>query len=348
MAEFIYSTSLSIDRPWLIDVNHLQSLDALLEEEAARLSKRNRERLNTEIEEQLSHDIKLELARMREDRIKLKSEAGIGDKNSEPALDLDEVKQRRREEIKTQLLSHPYSDYAENRSITIHLEKNKRVVVKSFAEALRQQSLSDEMPVGFDDVLRSGEIKCEIELRKSGTLDISVSPEHLAESRELFAALQRWAQPIRPPKWQRFWASINPLQWMLLLFAISVSALAIGDSTDSAKRFYKEQAVHLLKDGVSQDEQLKAIEMILALETGFVPPSQSTPVPGWFWFLLCGGFVVCLVLSFPPKSIIGVGKGQEAINHWRIWMRIVFIIVPSFIFLNIIWPYLSTLISNRL
>src|SRR5215217_7482985 len=77
--------------------------------------------------------------------------------------------------------------------------------VKSFGEALREQSLMEEMPNGFTFDLKSGDITCTIDMRQSGFLDISVSPEHLPESRELFATLQRWAGPIRPPTWQRLW-----------------------------------------------------------------------------------------------------------------------------------------------
>lgn len=293
MAEFIYSTSLSIRRPCLIDAEKLEALDVILDEEWARLAKKNEEKLNAEVEAQLNakhssvelEQLQEELAAKLQARIDGKSSLDEENVNTEEEevkqKRRDEIKQKHRDEIRTRLLSYTYSDYIESRSLIIQLKKNKKVALKSFGEALRQQSLMDEKPIGFDAVLRNGEVKCNISIRQRDTLDISVSPEHLSESRELFAALQRWTERIRPPKWQQLWVLLNPLQWFLFAIILLVSTYAIGDSEASAKKTYKEQAGQLLKDGISQDEQLKAIENILSLEAGYVPPTQAKQTPGW-------------------------------------------------------------------
>ncbi len=349
MAEFIYATSLRIPRPWLIDAKQLESLDNIVNEEEAKLSKRNKEKLDIEIEKRLKDDVGVEGAIFRKelelDRKRLKG-GPVEEVNDEEFI--EEVKQTRRTEIRSLLLNRSYSDYNQDRSLTIHLKKNKKVVVKSFDEALRQQSLIDEMPVGFRWVLNSGEIKCQIDLERNGTLDITVSPEHLPESRESFAALQRWAVSIRPPKWQQLWAFVNPLQWMLFFVVLFVSFVLVGDTEATAKRYHKEQAYQLLKDGISQDEQLKSIETLLALDAGYIPPNLTVQTPSWLKLLLYGGLLTFLALSFPPKSRIGVGKGERSIKSWRIWIRIVFVVVPGFVFLNMIWPWLSGIISQKL
>ena len=362
MAEFIYTTS-SFDRaPWLIDSEGLEALDVILDEEEARLLKRNEDRLNAQVERELQDDwfVKSKISTL--DTIELRKNLGLdsadrqGDEEPQKVVAQDrsreavlqEIKQGRREEIRAKLVTASYSDYLQSRSLTIRLKKNKKVVVKSFGEALREQSLMEEEPVGFTFALRTGEIRCTIDMRDDGSLDISVSPEHLQESRELFAALQRWAAPKRPPIWQRFWVLFNPIQWGFWITLLLVSGLIVNDSKSYAKETFRNQAHQLLKDGISQDEQIKAIETILAIQAEYIPPGQQSGTPGWLKLLIFGGFAICLVLTFPPKSLIGIGKGQVAIVRWRKWMRFVFIIVPGFIFLNIVWPWLSSIIGNRL
>lgn len=327
MAEFIYTTSTTISGPWLIDSDKLEALDKIFEEELERITKRNEELIRAEVEQRLKTDTVTALISLTDDESRRNAE-------------LD----RWKKEIEAMIRSS--YRYRDERSVTIYLKSNKRIVLKSFGEAMRQPDLIAEMPIGFDSVLQTGNIKGQVELRQSGKLDITVSPEHLAESRELFASLQRWATISRPPKWQQVWVSLNPLQWVLWIIVVLIGSTALVGSESAAKSFYKEQAKQLLQNGLSPDEQLKAIETLLALESGYTPPSQVVGFPGWFILLFWGGLIACIVLTITPKPRIGIGKGHDAINHWRLWMRIVFIIIPGFVFVNIIWPYLSRLFPS--
>jgi hypothetical protein len=326
MADFIYTTSKTIRRPWFIDTDKLEALDKLLDEEWLRLSARTEAQLSTNIEEKLKSDFSLELARMRKEH-----------------FNEEEVAQKRRTELRDQLKE--FSLYTEERSITIYLKKNKKLPVKSFSDALREPILLEEIPIGFEARLKSGEITSSIKLiRGNGSLEITVSPEHISESKELFAAMQRWAIAARPPRWQQIWLLLNPGQWLIWLFLLWLPLAFLTDTKTAAANQYKAQAHQILKNGVTQDNQVKVVEIILALQSDYIPQhiSQSAAYPGWYKLLFFGGFIVCVVLSITPKSMLGIGKGQEAINHWRSWMRIVFIIVPSFVFLNIVWPYISS------
>lgn len=322
MAEFIYTTSTNISGPWLIDSDKLETLDKTLDEEWTRITKYQEELIKKKVDQIMEED------------------QYIPKEDDKRALEIES----RRKEIEARVRSR--SLYSDDRSITIHLKGNKKVIVKTFGEALRQQSLLEELPISFSALIQSGHIKGEFELRKNGHLDISVSPEHLPESRELFAALKRWASTVSPPKWQQFWLDFNPGQWLVWFVVLVIALSVLGNSESVAKKYYKQEAMELLKNGLSQDEQLKAIETLLALESGYIPKDQSIARPGWVTLLLFGGLMACVVLTITPKSRIGIGKGQDSINRWRLWIRVVFVLVPVFIFVNVIWPYLSKLVPN--
>jgi hypothetical protein len=147
MAEFIYTNSLSISGPWLIDSDRLDALDKILEEEWLHLTQRNEDLLKTDVESKLGKSIEGTLSEFRERK----------PTNAEL--------QSRRKEIEHSLLT--FGRYKCSREITIHLRKDKKKVkVSSFKEASRQQDLLEEIPTKFEGKMECGEITCGISLAK--------------------------------------------------------------------------------------------------------------------------------------------------------------------------------------
>ena len=310
--------------PWLLDGDKLEALDKILDEEWPRLSKRNEDRLEKELDKKMEH---------YNDLNKL---AGTRPESAEALSKI-------REETRASLMRYPY-DYGEERLITIHL-KEKKVTVKSFSEALREPNLLNETPVGFEMTVKNGDIKCEVEAgRGRKSLEISVSPEHVAEAREMFAALQRWANNSRAPKWQQLWVSGKGVMWFLWVFIVLLSISMASDDKTTAKDNYKEQAKQLLIGGVTPDNQTKAIEILLALQAEYVParPARPFSYPAWFSILFFGGLIICILFSISPKIVLGIGKGQDLIHRWRAWSRFIFVLVPGFVLVNIIWPWIAS------
>jgi hypothetical protein len=313
MSEFFYQTSESLSGPWLLPGEQLRALDKILSDEYSRLIERNERLLEVEVEDQLRRDLDFESKEIRT---------------------REEIKQKR-EQIKKSL--RVYHRYTESRELVIFFDKDRRKMkVEKFEDALRESTLMDEVPTRFEAKLECGEIRCDVGLSKYlGTLDIRVSPEHISEARELFVSLLGWAKANRPPKWQQLWPTFNGLQWILW---IAVLLISFGVVSDSAKTAYKQEASALLQKGVSQENQLRAIEILLALQSEYSPPSRGGSLPGWLKLLFFGGLITCIVTSFAPKTILGIGKGEDKIRFWRRWLRFVFYLVPSFIFLNVVWP----------
>lgn len=308
MAEFIYSTEATIRGPWLVDADKLEALDKVLDEEWERLAKRNQESIDNVVAQRM----------------------GAGERELSPT-ELQDIRNRIEKEIRN---SYGYKEF---RGITILYEGGKRAEVKSFKEAMRQSTLLEGIPTRFDVEVVCGDIRSRISIdQHRGALNISTSPETVPEAKELFAALHRWGATNRPPKWQQIWQTWNGIQWVGW-----VAALPLGLLVSFSANPYKAQARELLKNGVSQENQQRALELLLAIQSEYRPPGQESVFATWLLMFCFGGLAICLVTSFIPKSVLGIGKGQDRINHWRLWLNIVFYLVPSFIFLNIIWPLIS-------
>lgn len=325
MAEFIYTTQTTIPGPCLLDADKLEALDKVLDDEWEPLAKRNQEAIRTEVDRRLEDSVQIYAARLRGKE-----------------LSPEELQSLRKEIEDSVRGSYGYREYHE---ITLFYEKGKRAEVTSFREAMRQPALLEEVIVRFRLEVVCGDISCKISIDENrGALDISASPERMPEARELFAALHRWGTTNRPPKWQQIWRTWNGAQWFIWLAILAIGLIVV---TESFRNPYKEEARELVKNGVSQENQQRALELLLAIQSEYRSPDQKSQIPTWFIILLLGGLVVCFITSFVPKSVLGIGKGQDRINHWRIWLSIVFYLVPSFLFLNIIWPLISSWILPK-
>lgn len=317
MAEFIYRTEATLSGPWLVDTDRLEALDKILDDEWERLAKRNREAIQNELDKRIEDSFEIRLAKETEGELSPTTLESI------------------RKQVETSI-RNSYG-YKENRKVTIFYEGDRRVEVESFQEATRQSSLLEGIPVRFDVEGVCGDISFEINIDKyRGALNISTSPETVSEAKELFAALHRWGATNRPPKWQQIWKTWNGIQWAFWLIAVCGGLIAVVIPGNP----YKAQARELVRNGVSQENQQRALELLLAMQSDY-RPEQDPVLPAWYLLLLFGGLVVCLVTSFIPKSILGIGKGQDRIKLWRLWFGFVFYLVPSFVFLNIIWPLIS-------
>jgi hypothetical protein len=147
-------------------------------------------------------------------------------------------------------------------------------------------------------------VSCTVTLRQDwGGVSIEVSPEGSASANDLFGALKDWAMRKRAPSWQRFWHRYRLLvlpAWFAWFYSLSLIPLAIYSR--AAKTAYEAEAAKLLSKGLSSGDQLKATEIMLALSSNYTPASVSVTLPGWYW-LLIGGLALCLILSFPPRSV---------------------------------------------
>jgi hypothetical protein len=107
---------------------------------------------------------------------------------------------------------------------------------------------------------------------------------------------------------------------------------------------YKTEAAKLLSKGLSSSDQLKATEIMLALASDYSPAQAHATLPGWYWLLTIGGLGLCLILSFPPNCVIGLGAGEGRLHRWEVWLKFVFYSVPVFLFTTFLLPALVKLI----
>lgn len=119
----------------------------------------------------------------------------------------------------------------------------------------------------------------------------------------------------------------------------------IASNSENIQQDLKPIAIQILKDGISNEEIPKAIELLLRIEFKEPITEVKHQLPTWFKFIFFGGLAAVLALWFRPSLEIGIGRSVLRIKRWRGWIRLIGITLPSFIFVSILWPYFLELVG---
>ena len=311
MTEVYYDTHLLESGPWLLSEAALIKLDEIVTAEWGNL-RRRREVL---VEARVTSHIKRYYANEEIDKKRLSAI-------------------REREE----------GNLEDKRRLKISCRGGKSISVATFAEALRSPEAMGERPKGFVLSLECADVHAEIELRGyDGKIDLSVRPVEAPEARELFVELRRWVLEFRPPAWQRIWRNYFGLHWIIWALALWLSLIPLSQSPDGSRQATIAEGQQLLVGGLNDQEVRPAVETLLKLAVD--KNEGERPIPSWLKILFFGGFGMCILLSFTPRSSLAVGGGAQVVKFWQWWAQLVGITLPIFLFSTFVWPYLESFIK---
>ncbi len=320
MPELIYPTRTKIRGPLLIDAAHLRELDNILVQQAVLL----REFQTKMLEERIA----VIMARYAD--------------NPTP----ERLKERRKESEDEARIYFG----EDSQELIMYFSDGSKLTARSFDEAASHVEVSRKNSIGFDLSIKCGTVEAHL-CTDAGvfgpdlTLDVSSDSE---TARNLFSALSRWLRSVQSPIWQQSWCKVGawrPVMWLWFGLVALLVVLAPGHAD---KEYYQRQAQELMKQGVTAERQQKALETLLALNSDAVAPIEHTVFTrsGRVWLFIVTGLIICLILSYPPKIVLGLGVGEDRIRRWRTWTRFVFVIVPGFVASNFIWPVVSESIKR--
>jgi ABC-type Fe3+ transport system permease subunit len=192
-------------------------------------------------------------------------------------------------------------------------------------------------------------VRASLEVGKySDHLRLTTSPESSQHARELFVTLRNWAVTHQPPLWQRLWGHLYGVHWFIWLSILVGVMPFLPSASEGVEHLVRSQAQELLRDGLSQEEVLRAVELLLISTAKWAPNVKPIALPAWYKVVLFGGLAASVMLSIRPKVIVGVGRGRQVLDRWRWWMKFVGVTIPGLLFGSFIWPWLSERITEWL
>jgi hypothetical protein len=253
------------------------------------------------------------------------------------------------------------------RSVILYLSAGRTVKSTRFGDAIKQPNIGTEEPLGFRVQLEFGRMKATISLTKlvrnvvqptsptqfqvvqeSQKLDFSVEPSDHQAAPELFGLIENWATDLAPSAMMRNWVKYRPGFVILLVCWLFCGWLYPHVNTKgTVADQYRDEAARILNDGITEKNERRALEMVLAIQADIPPPPGHI---SWrptraYWGRYGLGAVILLVLSCSPTVVIGVWKGKATLRAWHRWNRFVLFSVPGTMFLTLIWPKIIGLLG---
>jgi hypothetical protein len=313
MSEVVYSTNLELEGPWMLDRAALCELDEILKKIHDQLAERVEQKVESDLDEYLR-------LRNPEDN------------------DYEGSKQNKKEYLEN---IHKLEAY-----VGFGVSKNKKIVDKTIENILITPEFSDESPVSFEakyELHTDGFKQIQVELNSGYSirprLSITLFPstDHLI--REAYAELKTWAQKHEPSLLLKMWAKARFVAWFIWGQLVVFTLIAYA-SVLSAELQYENKAKVLLENGLSDEEALEALELVLRDQYNipYVEPTQIDFSPGWWELALLVGLVICLIVTVRPPLILGVGKDEKKLRHWKGWIKFVSVGLPLFLLTSVIVP----------
>jgi len=320
MAKLTFPTDRTIPLPILIDAEQLRRLDQIVDQSIPKLREERDRRLDSELEADIADDLK---------RGFLKKE---------------QITAEYREKLKKQwMLRRSWG--TEQRSVTISLSRGREVEVETFAQAESHSQSQHEVPLGFSCHAAVGPATLQVGLNSpwSRALVIQVKPSDGQAVQDVFGSIINWANDVRAPQWQHLWRELQGLFSFFLMMVVILGSIVVPLSVwgEGAKSVNKAEARKLLQQGVNPSNQLRALELLLAIESEYSPPGLQRPSLGvryWSYVLLLTAFLV--VASITPKYAIGLWKGKENLRLWKVWIGTVTVTIPGLLITFVALPWL--------
>lgn len=324
MARLSFPTNREVACPLLIHATQLETLDEIVD----RYIKPLRDYRDKTVEARTEREIKRRLARgqLKEDQV--------------------EAQRAKLRELTLSLSSRLARD---NRLVTLYLTGGREVQAERFSEAINQP-VGEEVVVGFAQYLTIGEVRASVRLRDerwNRDLSIDIEPNDPEVAQEFFGALNNWATDVEAPKWQQKWVNFRWVFGLLLFIWLFFGLIFIPliSWEVAGQRASRAEARKLLAEGISASSERRALELLLAIESGYDPGVHSALLGVRYWaYVVTGGLTLaCTVVC--PTVCIGVWKGKQRVRRWRGWIKTVTVTIPMLLLGSAILPWILHLVG---
>lgn len=309
MAQLIIPNEIAIQGPWILQESELDELGNVIE------------KIDLKLEDAFHLVIENE-AKKNFDEFKKYDEE----------ITLDSAKQK---------IAKSYPFYNKASSATLFSKNRKKLVDDSLISLLKDKNLNEFYPSELLVNIQKGPIEFTLDLSSEhdGELHTRLKIDDDNIAGDINYELNQWIRKNRPNLVLQKWSSWFPFAlFMVFALLLIFSSAFIEKDKDAYKNELRNQAEQILIDGLSKEETQNAVEIMLKLETGFVPQNYTAKSTKnsmlfniWIVFL-----IIAIILLIKPKTIIGLGKNKWKASFFKKWIYFVFVFIP----LSILVPIL--------
>ena len=309
MGQLIIPNEIKIKGPWILVEAQLEELDEVLNA--------IEEKIDQSYEIELEKEVEKELPRLRQWEENLtKDEAELEVKNSYP--------------------------FSNNEKFAVLLSKDgKKLKDATIIGLLKDKNINDFAPTELQIEIKKGNINFKLEINSTynGELQTRISISDDSFANDINYLLNKWIRKHQPNRVVQTWNStIHFFIFPMFILLFFITSQLLETDNDNYKEELKKEGNELLTNGISITEENRAIELILKLETDYVPlnyENESNLNSNIFKVWIYGS--ICLILiGIRPRTTIGIGRKKRLAWFYKKWIYVVTVFIPLTIILPII------------
>jgi hypothetical protein len=287
----------SINGPWFIGIQELEELDEIFEFAFEKIS----ESLKIAKEKQAEIDV----------------EKGLFDS------------------VEKALSRKSLLDYEDKKKVELISSNGKKLIDDSLKGILKDTKLLDFKPKEL--TLEIGNslnrfFLLKISRRYDGELTYSVKFHDQDCSEEIIYKIENWLEKHQPTKMNTFWSqSGTTISVFSIISAIILSSFIYTKELPDFKTINKNEINKIIKSGVTKDNELKSIELLLKYSTEYKPENikevtKLNKRPIQFFGL---ALILFFLGIFRPITTIGLGEHKTLLKRYKIYTKFVLITLPA-------------------
>jgi hypothetical protein len=311
MGQIIIPTDKKIKGPWLLDKNSLDELNETL----------------VIIEEKLFESFNILVDKTAESKLE---EYQRWDEE----IDIERAKQKVKES---------YSFEKSDKYVLVITQQGKKIKEDNLSSLLKGSQIDEFNPTELRVHIEKGpcEFTLEVSTRYDGELETRIKSMDDSIFNDINYEISKWIDKHKPNLVMQKWSSWFPFAaFPIFMMLIFTTPFFLKDKADIYKTELAKESNLLLKDGLTEAETTKAIEIILQRESGYIPETFNPDITinktvGNIW-LYTG--VALIILLIRPRTVIGLGKNKWKVGFYRKWTYFVLVFIP----LSIAFPVIRS------
>lgn len=245
---------------------------------------------------------------------------------------------RAREVLKETVLKS--YDRHRQKVVTVSGKNGEKIQDETLISLLKDRKLESFKPEELSIQITKGpcEFQFELSSKYSGALQTRAKVDDDNILSDINYELSKWIEKHKASRPIQAWSSLFPLiTFPLIIVFTFVSAFLFTGRSTMYKSVLKHRSHELLKDSLSDDEMIQAVQILLEDASGYVPDnfylnrSFDSPMTIVFIFLLA-----VLILNIKPKTVIGLGRNKGKVDFYRSWIYFVMFFIPFSIVLPVL------------
>jgi hypothetical protein len=217
-----------------------------------------------------------------------------------------------------------------------HFSDKTRLQFNNIEDFFREHdSIAKKKAENLIIIIRTKNNRIKIQLGDSCYYEIEAETEE--KKKTLINKITYIIEANRESKIIGLWKSNGIPVFIGSLFSIALYLTNIFGllDTNSTRQNIKEQVtnIYITKSDISIDEK---IDLILKLSADYKDPNSITKKEPINIYFIIVYSVTAIIFLIHPRSVIGIGKERLYPKKYRIWIRIVTILIPSEIIIPII------------